>query len=295
MTMKNEHLKSILIDILCEVAGCMLIAFATYNVAAPAAFAISGFSGIALILYRLFGFSMGLTNFVLNIPFALICWKLLGFRFLAKSIRCIVIQTVLLDVVAPLLPVLQLDRMIAALIVGVFYGVAFAIIYMRGSSTGGIDFIIMLAKHYRPYVKTGVISFLTELVTIAAAGIVFKDIEAVVYGILIVFLSTTTIDRIILGMNSGAVAWIVTEKGNGPNIARQIDELTSRGATILPGRGAYHNEEKDVVLVTGSYREIYSIRRHLKVSEPKAFTIILDSKEVQGEGFEIRKVAGETE
>ncbi len=287
--------KSILLDILCELGGCMLIAFATYNVAAPAAFAISGFSGIALILYRLFGVSMGLTYFVLNIPFALICWKLIGFRFLAKSIRCIVIQSLLMDFVAPLLPVLSLDRMISALIVGVFYGVAFAIIYMRGSSTGGIDFIIMLVKHYRPYVKTGVISFLTELVTLAAAGIIFKDIEAVVYGVLIIFLSTTTIDRIILGMNSGAVAWIVTEKGNGPNIAKQIDTLTSRGATILPGAGSYHNDEKDIVLVTGTYKEIYAIRRHLKTAEPKAFTIILDSKEVQGEGFEIRKVAGETE
>ncbi len=293
--MNNPKAKSILLDILCEFGGCMLIAFATYNVAAPAAFAISGFSGIALILYRLFGVSMGLTNFVLNIPFALICWKLIGIKFLAKSIRCIIIQSVLMDVVAPLLPVLQLDRMIAALIVGVFYGVAFAIIYMRGSSTGGIDFIIMLVKHYKPYVKTGVISFLTELVTIAAAGIVFRDIEAVVYGILIVFLSTTTIDRIILGMNSGAVALIITEKGNGPKICGEIDMLTKRGATLIPGYGGYTNEERDIVLCTGTYKEIYAIRRFLHANEPKTFTIILDSKEVQGEGFEIRKVAGEDE
>jgi len=291
----NQRTKNIALDILCEIGGCMLIAFATYNVAAPAAFAISGFSGIALILYRLFGVSMGLTNFLLNIPFAAVCWKLLGFRFLAKSIRCIVIQSVLMDAVAPLLPVLHLDRMIAALIVGVFYGVAFAIIYMRGSSTGGIDFVIMLAKHYRPYVKTGVISFIAELVTLAAAGIIFRDIEAVVYGVVIVFLSTTTIDRIILGMNSGAIALIVTEHGNGPNVCRRIDELTSRGATILPARGGYHNDEKDVVMCTGSYKEIYAIRRDLKNTEPGAFTIILDSKEVQGEGFEIRKVAGENE
>ena len=293
--MENHRTKNIALDILCEIGGCMLIAFATYNVAAPAAFAISGFSGIALILYRLFGLSMGLTNFVLNIPFALVCWKLIGFRFLAKSIRCIIIQSLLMDFVAPRLPVLVLDRMIAALVVGVFYGVAFAIIYMRGSSTGGIDFVIMLAKHYRPYVKTGVISFITELVTLAAAGIIFRDIEAVVYGIVIVFLSTTTIDRIILGMNSGAVALIVTEKGNGEKLCRRIDTLTSRGATILPARGGYHNDEKDVVMCTGSYKEIYAIRRDLKTSEPSAFTIILDSKEVQGEGFEIQKVAGETE
>ena len=92
-----------------------------------------------------------------------------------------------------------------------------------------------------------------------------------------------------------AVALIVTEKGNGAKLCRRIDALTSRGATILPAQGGYRNDEKEVVMCTGSYKEIYAIRRDLKTFEPSAFTIILDSKEVQGEGFEIQKVAGETE
>ncbi len=291
--MKDLKTRTITTDILFEIAGCMLIAFATYNVAAPAEFAISGFSGITLIFYRLFGLNMGLMNVVLNIPLALICAKLIGFRFLAKTIRCIVIQSLLIGYVAPLLPILHMDRMVAALIVGVFYGIGYTAIYIRGSSTGGIDFIIMIFKHYRPHVKTGVISFVAELVTLVAAGLIFRDIEAVVYGVVITFLSTTTIDRIILGMNSGAVALIVTDKGRGPEICKEIDSLTNRGATILEARGGFRDDKKEVVMCTGSYKEIYSIRRYLKTTQPDTFTIVLDSKEVQGEGFEIKKVAGE--
>ena len=291
--MKDLNKKKIALDILYEIIGCMLIAFATYNVAAPAEFAISGFSGITLIFFRLFGFNMGLMNVILNVPLALICARLIGIRFLAKTIRCIIIQSILIGYVAPLLPVLSMERVVAALVVGVFYGVGYTAIYIRGSSTGGIDFIIMIVKHFRPYLKTGVISFAAELVTLAAAGIIFRDIEAVVYGIVITFLSTTTIDRIILGMNSGAVALIVTDKGRGPEICREIDSLTNRGTTILEGRGGYSDDSKEVIMCTGSYKEIYNIRRFIKEREPKAFTIVLDSREVQGEGFEIQKVAGE--
>lgn len=291
--MKKKSKREILIDVGCEILGCLLISFATYNVAAQSEFAVSGFSGVALILYRLFGLHMGLMIFLMNVPFALICAKFLGVRFLIRSVRCILIQSVLMDFVVPHFPLLELERVIAALTVGVLYGIGYAVIYMRGSSTGGVDFIVMLWKHARPHVKTGVLSFAAEFVTLVAAGIIFRDVEAVIYGVVIVFLSTTTIDRIILGMNSGAVALIVTKAGNGQNVCRKIDALCERGSTILPGRGGYTDEEKEVVLVTGSYKEIYRIQRLLKEEEPDAFTIVLDSKEVQGEGFRITRVAGE--
>ncbi len=289
----SNKTKTTILDILCELAGNFLISFATYNIAASAGFAVSGFSGIAVILFRLFSFPMGTTIFLLNIPLALLCAKILGFKFLAKSVRCIVIQSLMMNYLVPLLPVLSVDRMIAALVVGVCYGVSFAFIYMRGSSTGGLDFIIMLLKHKFPHLKTGTISFVLDFVTLLAAGLVFKDFEAVIYGIIIVFVSASTIDRIVLGFNSGAMAYIVTEKGRGKNICAKIDKICERGSTVLEGSGGYTGEKKDVVMVVGSYRDIYSVQSALKASDPDAFIIVLDSKEVQGEGFRIRRADAE--
>ena len=289
----NNKTKTTILDILCEIAGNFLISFATYNIAASAEFAVSGFSGIAVILFRLFNIPMGTTIFVLNIPLALLCAKILGFKFLAKSVRCIAIQSLMMNYLVPLLPTLSVDRMIAALVVGICYGVSFAFIYMRGSSTGGLDFIIMLLKHKFPHMKTGTISFVLDFITLLAAGLVFKDFEAVVYGIIIVFVSASTIDRIVLGFNSGAMAYIVTESGKGQDICNKIDKLCERGSTLLEGTGGYSGEKKDVVMVVGSYRDIYKVQSFLKNSDPDAFIIILDSKEVQGEGFQIRRAGAE--
>ena len=188
-----------------------------------------------------------------------------------------------------------MEKFLAVIVVGIFYGISYAIIYVRGSSTGGLDYIIMLIKHRFKHVKTGMISFTLDFITLVAAGIALKDYQAVIYGTIIIFLSASTIDRIVLGMNSGAVAYIVTDKGHGKAISDQIDQICLRGSTILEGRGGYDESEKDVVMVAGSYKDIYQVQSALKKSEPDSFIIVLDSKEVQGEGFTIRTVAGEEE
>ena len=76
--MTAEMMKKTGREIAAEVAGSALIALSTYNVALYAEFPMSGISGICLILYRLFGLPMGVMNLVLNIPVALLCWRLIG-------------------------------------------------------------------------------------------------------------------------------------------------------------------------------------------------------------------------
>ena len=66
-----------------------LIGIATYNFASAFSFPMVGFTGIGLIGYHLFGIPIGMTVVCLNIPMALISWKILGLEFLEKSILCI--------------------------------------------------------------------------------------------------------------------------------------------------------------------------------------------------------------
>ena len=117
--MQNEKWKKIAVDILAEVLGSMLIALGLYNFALEAKFPMSGFSGLAMIIYRLFGLPIGVTTILLNIPVTILCFRVLGKSFFLRSLRCMVISSVCVDVIAPLLPVYQGDRMLSALCTGV--------------------------------------------------------------------------------------------------------------------------------------------------------------------------------
>ena len=69
--MKTNNKKELCIDILVDIAAGVLIALGTYNFATAAKFPMSGFNGIGLIFYHLWGLPIGIVALVLNIPVAI--------------------------------------------------------------------------------------------------------------------------------------------------------------------------------------------------------------------------------
>ena len=182
--MKNHSkIQTFILDVLFEIAGSILIAAATYNVAVYAGFPLAGFSGIALIIYRLTHLPMGAAIIILNIPVIFLCGKRIGKKFLFKTFRCMMISAVFLDYVAPLFPIYNGDRWIATLLTGTLSGIGYAVIYIRGSSTGGLDFITLYIKSLKPHMKLGTITFVLDFCIIVISGLIFKDIDGIVYGL----------------------------------------------------------------------------------------------------------------
>lgn len=287
-----ERIRNFFQETIMEALGAALVAVATYNIALHAQFPMTGFSGISLILFRLFRIPMGVSSLLLNIPLVFLCRKIIGRAFLLKSFRCMILCSWMLDVVAPLLPVYQGDRLIAALLTGTLSALGFALIYLQGSSSGGLDFLSMAIKAVQPHRNLGSITFSLDMIIILAGAFLFRDVDGIVYGMIVNFLCATLVDRIILGRNTGNVALIVSPSGMGASVCALIDRETRRGSTILNGRGGYQADGKDVVLVAGSAKDIYRIQKCLHEHLPESFVIILESKEVQGEGFTITRVAG---
>lgn len=282
--MKNVKWKELGIDVLIDIVAGMLIAVGIYNFALNANFPVAGFSGIAIILYHLFRIPVGIGTIVLNIPVAIFCYKFLGRTFFLKSVKTMIISSLLTDYVAPLLPVYNGDRLLAAICMGVLCGVGYAMIFMRGSSTGGQDFISMSIKKVKPHFTLGIINFVIDFVTIVlGALLVFKDVDGMLYGIIVTYLLAAVMDRIMYGIDEGKMTLIVTEHGD--KIAERIDEYSGRGSTILQGIGSYSKRKKDVVMCACNNKQMYTIKKMARQIDPKSFTIIMESNEVVGEGF----------
>ena len=209
--MENTKVKDWVLDIGADLIGGILIALGIYNFALYANFPVAGFSGIAIILYHIFGLPIGIGTILLNVPVSIFCYKFLGKGFFFRSVKSMVISSLLMDYVAPLFPVYDGERLLAAVCMGVLCGLGYALIFMRDSSTGGQDFI-------------------------------------------------TVVDA--------------------------IDKISGRGATIVKGVGEYSLKEKDIVLCASNNKEMYQIKRRVHEIDPDAFTMIVESNEVVGEGFQ---------
>lgn len=275
-----ELAKDIAIDF---IAG-LLIAFGVYNLANSANFPMVGFNGIALILFKLFGLPIGTVALLMNIPVAIFTYPILGKKFFLKSARTILITSFVMDFIAPLLPVYEGDRLLAALCCGVLSGLGYAMIYMRGSSTGGADFISMALRAKNPHISLGTITFVMDFVIVLLGTVLAtKDVDSLIYGVIVTYLLSIVIDKVMYGIDEGKVTLIVTE--HGPEICGRIDQVLGRGSTILKGMGSYSKTEKDVVMCACNNKQMYGIRKLIKEVDPKAFLVIMESNEVVGEGF----------
>lgn len=291
MKQNQSKVKALAVQLFWETFGSICIAIGIYNFAVQAKFPMTGFSGISIILYRLFNVPIGLSTIILNIPVAILCYKLLGKKFFISSLRCMFISSVIIDYVAPLFPVYSGSRLLAALCTGVFAGFGYALIYTKNSSTGGSDFIIMAVKALKPHLSLGNIAFLSDVGIILAGGILFKDVDGIIYGMIVNYIFAVVVDKVMYGMNSGKMALIVTECGE--QICQVIDDCCERGSTILHAQGGYQGDDKQVVMCACGNKEMFQVQQAVKAADPKSFVIILESNEVHGEGFHIVQIGEE--
>ena len=281
--MKNWNMKKLAYDLFIDVVAGVLIGLGIYNFAANAKFPLAGVSGIALILYRLFHIPIGWGTIALNIPIAILCFRTLGKEFFMRSVRSLIISSLITDYVVTMLPVYSGDRMLAALCTGIFSGLGYALIFMNNSSTAGMDFVSMSIRAKYPHISLGKIVFVLDCAVVLMGGFIFKDVDATIYGLIITYLLTFVIDKIMYGIDAGKMALIVTD--DGQKVADLIDEYVGRGSTILKGRGSYTGIEKDIVMCATNNKQMYMIRKMARQADEKAFVIIMESNEVLGEGF----------
>ena len=281
--MKKFDLKKLSKELLIDVVGGMLLALAIYNFASNANFPVAGISGVALIIYHLTGLPMGAVTIALNIPIILVCYKFLGKDFFIRSVKTMIISSFLLDYVAPLFPVYEGDRLLAAICTGVLQGLGFGMIYSMDTSTGGMDFVIMTIRKLKPYMSIGKITLITDITVVGIGGLLLGEVESIIYGFILTYIVSMVIDKYIFGLDAGKVMFVVTE--HGMDVAEKISDLTERGSTLLKAKGSFTNQDKDVVMCACNNKQMHLVQEAVKKVDREAFLITMESNEVRGEGF----------
>lgn len=103
---------------------------------------------------------------VLNVPLVLLSYKAVGKKFLLKTAVTMLISTFFLDIVFPFFPLYRGQRLLAAVYSGVLLGGGMVLFYLRGSSSGGIDFLTMAIKKKHPSFSLGKITLMIDLAVI---------------------------------------------------------------------------------------------------------------------------------
>lgn len=275
-------MKKFLIDISISIFGCMLSAFGTACFLLPNKLSSGGFSGVATILYYLFGWKMGVTIILMNIPIFILAHYKLGRYFVVKTIISTVAFSKFIDWFGNIDLAIN-DKFLASIYGGILIGVGLSLVFRQKSSTGGTDLISTLVQSYNPRIKTGQILVFLDIAIIFSNLIIFKNIDIGLYSFIAIFLVSKMIDLVAEGVNFTKMIYIISD--NGVEISKAINLELGRGATELYGKGSYTGKEKMIILCATKRYNIIKIKELVNKIDRNAFMIIGDAREVYGLGF----------
>lgn len=262
--------------------GSLLYAVSVNVFTSPNHIAPGGLTGIATVLHYLIGTPIGTVILILNIPLLLAAWKVLGLHFVLKTGIATVLVSVVMDTSVLFLKPYQGDTLLAALYGGVLSGVGLSCFFLRGATTGGTDIAGRLIQRRFPHMAIGRLLLIMDVFVVIFAVICYRNLNNGLYAMIAIFTSTKVIDSVLYGTSSGRMLVIVSEQQAA--IAQAIHTL-GRGVTLLPAKGGYTHQEKDVLLCAVRPNEVAKLQKIVTQADPHAFTIVLEASEIMGEGF----------
>ena len=282
--------------------GLMLYTFAFTVFLLPYEIVTGGIAGIGAVVFYATKFPVQYTFFIINAVLIVAALKILGWRFLMKTIYATFMLTFLLDVAQRV--VIQPDGTFykllgdgndfMSLVIGcMMTGTALAIVFLNNGSTGGTDIIAASVNKYRN-ISLGRVILLIDVCIIGSClfidtfGPVQLRCQKVVFGFCTMFIECTMLDYVMNWQRQSVQFMIFSKKYQ--EIANAIATTTDHTITILDGHGWYTGKETKVLCLLAKKTESVTIFRLIKVIDPNAFVSQSSVIGVYGEGFDQIKV-----
>ena len=273
-------------DYLMIIIGSFCYGLAWQGFLIPNELTTGAVTGLASIIYYAFGTPpIDVTYAVVNIVLLVIALKILGVKFCLRTILGVFFCWLFLHVLPIWIPegLTQGDTFMAAVIGGILCGVGLGVVFTANGSTGGTDIIAAIVNKYRN-VSFGKMLLYIDIIIISSSYLVFHDVERVIYGYVIMFITTTVCDMVIGGVRASLQLLIFSEKWE--EIAEHISNELQRGVTVLDGMGWYTKKPKKVLVVLAKRTQIGQIQRIIKNIDPNAFISQSSVSAVYGLGFD---------
>ena len=292
-------------DLVLITIGVAIYAFAWTGIINPANGMGGGATGFARLICELTGgidgggIPIGVTFFVFNAVFLIICVLLLGAKFGIKTIYAIFMTSVLMTLFEGILPreglfpELAQDPMLSSILGGVVMGIGVASCLLMGGSTGGSDLIAMIVTHYKNLSYSQVVVFV-DIFIIGASYFVFGgNIMITIYGAITTAVFGYATDVVLSGNKQSLQIFVFSKDYEA--ISEVVSNKLERGVTLLNGTGYYSKKDVKIVMIVCRKSELGMMMRAIKSVDSNAFISVANVLGVYGEGFDKYKITGNKE
>lgn len=262
-----------------------------------------GVTGISAIILYATGFPMEYTYFILNACLLVVALKILGLKFMMKTIYGIFGLSLMLKLFQQLvtnddgtvMQILGEGQDFMSLIIGCsLMGTGLALVFLHNGSTGGTDIIAACINKYKP-VSLGRLLIAIDVIIIGSCllnpkfGTTMVDrVHTVVFGLCTMVVQNIMLDYVMNARRESVQFLIFSKKYD--ELAHILATEMYHGVTLLDAHGWYSKQEMKVICLVARKRESISIFRLIKMVDPDAFVSQSSVIGVYGKGFDEMKV-----
>lgn len=269
--------------------GAMIAALAIEGFLAPYKIIDGGVIGISMILdyilsQKFGGTYLGILTFCINLPFIILAFKKLGWKFVFYTFYAVAIFSVSTMVFAhllhhqPLLHEMHNDLILISVFGGIILGTGVGLVLKNGGSLDGTEIVAVLTTKRLGF-SVGEIVLFINLFIFTAAGFVLGWIQGL-YSILTYYVAAKVIDLVIDGFNESKAVRIITTEPE--KVGHALIEDMKLGITYFEGKGGYTGNDKTMIYCVVSKLELVKLKDTVNNIDSSAFMAIGNVYEVVG-------------
>lgn len=263
--------------------GNCIYALAVTMFIIPNGLIVGGTTGLGLTFNYLFSMPLPVFVMIFNIIMFILGGLVIGKKFALTTLASTFFYPIALGVFQkiPQIQNMTSDQLLASIYAGLMIGLGIGIVIKAGASTGGMDIPpLILNKKFGLSIPMVMYAF---DVCILLGQMLFASKEEILYGILLVFIYSIVLDKVLLFGQAKTEVQIISEKHE--EINDMIHKNIDRGSTYIFGETGYRRNETKIILTVVSNRELAGLTNQVLAIDANAFMIISRTYQVKGRGF----------
>ena len=274
--------------------ACFIFAFAWEGFMIPNGMSAGGMMGLCTVIQYATGgmIPAQYSYFAINAILIVVAVIAMGIGFGFKTIYCIVMSSLAMEVIASLPAVQSVageffyvrETLLIPVIAGLLEALGLGLVLRYGASTGGTDIIAVMVNKYWPVSLSKVFLISDIVIVTLLLFLPDKSFTDMVYGLVEIITFTVIIDYVVGGNRSSYQLLVFSDKYS--EIADHIITNMDRGVTVLSAQGWYTKQEKNVLLILINRKQLPGLTKVIKEVDPRAFMSVSSTNNVYGEGFE---------
>lgn len=269
------------------ILGNLIFALGIAAFVIPNGLILGGSTGLALSVQHFLGIDITITVAIINIVTFLAGLFILGKKFAATTLISTFIFPIFLNYFKDIerFKNITSDLLLASIFTALLVGTGVGIVLRVGASTGGLD-IPAIILNKKKGIPIAVVLYAIDI-SILLSQMIFSNTEQILYGIIIVLITTMVINKVIVYGKNDFMVTIISEKYL--EISENIHSKIDRGTTFIDIQTGYKKNTQQAVMSVISKRELHSLNKLVQEIDPKAFIIINQVNQVKGRGFSLDK------